>query len=76
MRCSYRLKTNKMLDEEHHTHTVYGIEAWCGETYIHSVKDVFFEKRQAEDFISLCNQSDLYEEHLIDVITDVLNKTD
>ena len=73
MKITYRLRTDKVFDEDGVFHTVYGIEAFAkSNRKVASVADVFFDKQKAEDFIKLCNDHRLSLIHLPDVIEDVL----
>ena len=73
MEIIYRLKTDKVYDEEGFLHTVYGIEALNAENLIvASVADVFFDKAKATEFITLCNALKLSLIHLPEVIEDIL----
>lgn len=71
MKYRYKVSTDEIYDENHHTHTIYGIEVCLGEKTIKSVPDVFFEYEPANDFVHQCNVSDLSPIHLMDIIEDI-----
>ena len=73
MKITYRLRIDKVCDEEGVLHTVYGIEAFARSQHkIASIADVFFDKQEAEAFIKLCNDRKLGLINLPDVIEEVL----
>lgn len=73
MQVIYILRSDVVKDEENNKYTVYGIDALDSfENVIKTVKDIFFNKQKAEDFINLCNQEKLELIHLQDVIEDIL----
>ena len=73
MQIIYTLRTDVVTDEDNCKHTVYGITALDSFGNVSkTVKDIFFNKQKAEDFIELCNQEKLELIHLQDVIEDIL----
>ncbi|MBR2474157.1 MAG: hypothetical protein IKB51_03915 [Clostridia bacterium] len=72
MKCDYRMREDRITDEEGIQHTVYGVEAWSKNELVRSVPDVFFDRALAEHYIGLFNSLDLRLCHLDDVIEDVL----
>lgn len=70
----YKIRSDKIVGEEGEIFTVYGIDAVNINTnHVEvSIPDIFFEKKQAEEFINLCNKEKLMIVHLWDVIEDVL----
>ncbi len=71
MQVTYTLRTDILIDEENHKHTVYGINALDFENVLKSIADIFFDKQKAENFIELCNEEKLELVHLQDVIEDI-----
>lgn len=60
-------------DEDGVEHKTYGISATDSSGNIFAeYRDVFFDKKVAENFVDLCNNSKLELCHLSDVIEDVL----
>lgn len=78
MRCIlYRLRSDKKVDEEEGTgtvYTVYGIEVWEKGRCIQSIEDVFLDLHSAEEFVLLCNQLKLNRVHLMDAVMDALEQ--
>ena len=73
MQVIYTLRTDIVTDEENQRHTVYGIDVLDNfKNVIKTVKDIFFNKQKAENFIKLCNEEKLELVHLQDVIEDIL----
>lgn len=73
MKITYRLRTDKVFDEEGVLHIVYGIEAFSKSRHkVASIADIFLDKQKAADFIKLCNDHKLSLIHLPDVIEDML----
>ena len=73
MRCTYRLRVDKISNGEGHFFTVYGIDAFDADRLIMSVPDVFCDKRKTQDLIARCNEFELEPVHLMDVISDELD---
>ena len=69
----YSLTKGVFTDEEGINHKTYGISAkdFNGNSFA-SYPDIFFNKRNAENFVNLCNGSKLELCHLLDVIEDAL----
>ncbi len=69
----YFLSEDVFTDEEGIIHRVYGISATDsnGNKSV-SYPDIFFDKKEAETFVNLCNESKLPLCHLQDVIEDML----
>ncbi len=65
----YYMRSDTILDDEGVSHTVYGIELPNKNI---SIKNIFINRKEAEDFVKLCNDLDLSYIHLEDVIQDVL----
>lgn len=74
MQCTYKLRTDTIHDEHGTEFTVFGITATdsSGKT-LDSIPDIFFEQRECEKLISLCNSEELDLIHLHDVVDDWLN---
>lgn len=73
MKITYRLRTDKVRNEEGVSHIVYGIEGFARNKHkVVSVADVFFDKQKAENFIKLCSDLKLSLVHLPDVIEYIL----
>ena len=69
----YRLKTDILIDEKKQEHTVFGIAAFSTDgKMLGAVSDIFFDKIQAEHFVSLCNTMHLALIHLPEVAEDQL----
>ena len=68
MTCSYRIREDKIKDEDGILHTVYGIDSWEGDELKASVPDVFFKQKNAEAFIDMCNTLSLSFVQLMDMI--------
>lgn len=67
----YKLRIDKVQDEQRRTHTVYGIDVFeC----IQSAPDIFTDGQRAKQLVSLCNRLQLAPIHLHDVIEDALAK--
>lgn len=72
MKYTYKVRTDVVLDEDNEPHTVYGVDAFYGDTLAKSVADVFFEYNESEEFTSLCNKLKLSFVHFMSVIDDAL----
>ena len=69
----YRTRSDVIFDEDGKKHIVYGIEAMTHQNIvITSVSDIFFNERDAQAFVELCNNKKLSLIHLPDVIEDIL----
>ena len=66
---TYQLRSDTIVDDDGVSHTVYGIDLPSENI---SVKDVFYDRKEAEAFIKTCNRLNLSPLHLHDVIEDVL----
>ncbi|MBQ7821905.1 MAG: hypothetical protein IJ391_06455 [Clostridia bacterium] len=73
MKCTYKIRTDNILDEDNNTHTVYGIEVWQDNILLKAVPDVFVDHDRAKTLVMLCNNEKLDPIHLMDVIEDELN---
>ena len=71
---TYGLRTDAITDEDGRPLSVYGITAFHRTTMQlkQSIPDVFFDRQEAEQFLSLCNSSGLSILHLRDVVEDRL----
>ncbi len=67
----YKLRIDKVRDEQRRAHTVYGIDVF---ERTQSVPDIFTDGQSAERFVNLCNRLQLAPIHLHDVIEDALVK--
>lgn len=65
----YILRSSEVVDEEEHTHTVYGIDV---PTEHISIPDIFTDRATAVKFVNTCNELELSTIHIYDVIEDVL----
>ena len=65
----YVLRTDKVIDEENVTHTVYGVDVPSENI---SIPDIFCDLACAEKFVETCNKLELSPLHLRDVIDDIL----
>lgn len=72
MQYVYKIRTDEILDEARRAHAVYGVDVFCGKVLLKEVPDIFCSKDEAEQFVALCNASELDIEHLIDVIEDAI----
>ena len=74
MTYTYGLRFDIVTDEDGRLIPVYGITAFnCATMQIErSIPDVFFDRQEAEHFVSLCNQNGLSILHLQDVAEDQL----
>ena len=74
MTYTYGLRSDIVTDEDGRPIPVYGITAFnCATVQIEqSIPDVFFDRQEAEDFVSLCNRNGLSILHLQDVTEDQL----
>jgi len=73
MKYRYRIRTDAMYSEDGTRHTTYGIEAVdCYGFTCARVRNVFLNKDKANEFIALCNASDLSLIHLYEVLEDIL----
>ncbi len=75
MRYSYRVREDKIEDEEGILHTVYGIEVLDGAGRLlpaYTLPDLFCRREQAESLCQLCNQLELEPVHLFAVAEDAL----
>ncbi len=69
----YRMRTDKIYDEDGTEFTVYGIEAVENSgTVLRSVPDIFFDIEKAKDFVDLCNSCEISLIHLPDMVDDAL----
>ena len=73
MNVRYILRTDTVTDEDNTQHTVYGITALNenSET-VDTYPDVFFDKKKAENFVTLCNTEKLELLHLADAVENIL----
>lgn len=73
LQVKYILRTDIIKDEGNRSYTVYGITAtdMFGNA-LKTVKNIFLNIKQAEEFIELCNSEKLELVHLQDVVEDVL----
>lgn len=74
MEYTYKLKTDTISDDEGNSVEVYGIV--CSDSssnLIKAVSNVFTNKEEAEQFISLCNKLELSPVHLQDVIDEAVS---
>lgn len=69
---TYRIRTDRIEDEENTLHTVYGIEVLENGKLLKAIPDVFTNSERAENFIALLNSEKLELIHLPDVIEDEL----
>lgn len=73
MQVIYKLRTDTVTDENNRKHTMYGIIALDKfENILKTVKNIFYNKQKAEEFIELCNREKLELIHLQDVIEDMV----
>ena len=69
----YHLRKDSVCDVEGNQYFVYGIDVsnHTGEIIL-SFPDIFFDIQKAEDFVHLCNESDLELIHLPEIIENIL----
>ena len=74
MTYTYGLRFDIVTDEDGRPTPVYGITAFNHATMQieRSIPDVFFDRQEAEHFVSLCNRNGLSILHLQDVTEDQL----
>ena len=70
----YKLNTTTITDEQGHSHTTYGIEAYESGASIPTrvISDIFLDRRAAEMFVNACTVLSLDINQLDDVIADVI----
>ena len=69
----YRLNKTTVADEDGMKYTVYGIDVVNDNGYIlESYSDIFFDRIQAEELVSLCNECGLKLIHLSYVVEDAV----
>lgn len=70
---TYRLRTDKMQDEDGEEYIAYGIEAVDSDGKILEwAPDIFFDRQKAENLVILCIEEKLEVIHLMDVAEDAL----
>ncbi|MBQ7828432.1 MAG: hypothetical protein IJX47_07260 [Clostridia bacterium] len=75
MKYTYRVREDRITDEEGVWHTVYGIEVLTetGEPLSeYAISDLFCSREQAEELASLCTKLELDPIHLTAVAEDAL----
>lgn len=70
------LRTEKMIDDEGHSHVGYGINVMEGKKELFSVSDISAAKQYVEDFINLCNTLGVSEVHITELVEDLIAGTD
>ena len=77
MSATYKIRIDTITDEDGEPIIVYGIQAVEADNNsdftLTSVPDIFFSRKKAEDFISLCNKINLSPSHLTDFIEPILD---
>lgn len=67
------MRTDIEIDEDNREHAIYGITALDSSgNVLKTIKDIFFDKQKAENFVELCNKEKLELIHLQDAAEDVL----
>ena len=72
MKVEYRMREDKVADEDGVLHTVYGFEAWCNGEAIRVIPDVCCTRERAEYYLRLFNELGLSLLHLDDVIEEIV----
>ena len=69
MNITYRIRNDEICDQNGNKYTVFGVDVFDDEEkIIKSVKDIFFDYAQAQDFVRRCNTEKLELIHLDDVV--------
>lgn len=73
MSCNYCLRQDEVYNESGRKYLAYGIDVLDdGGCVLKSVSDVFFNLKEAENFVEICNKKQLDPIHLEDVVMDVI----
>lgn len=76
MKCEYTIIETKEADAYGRPYTGYGIEAWSGSgterKCLHRVPDLFVSRHRCESFVQMCNEEDVADFHLLEVIDNLL----
>ena len=72
MTYTYKMRTDKIFDEDDNLLVVYGIELYEDTAIIKSIPDISFDRDYIEHLVMLCNTEALSPIHLMDIIEDAL----
>lgn len=75
MKYTYRVRADRIQDEEQEQRTVYGIEVLSEKGEVlseYTLQDLFCESDRAQELVTLCNRLELDPVHLFAVAEDAL----
>lgn len=73
MNYTYRIRKDKIFDENNIPYTVYGIEAYdLSGRLLESISDIVFDRNEMEAFINCCNAKEISLLHLLENIEDLI----
>lgn len=73
MQHTFRMRKDRLCDEDGSEWIVYGVEAVDSSgTVLYRCSDIFFDGKTAADFIRQCNEKEVELSHIPDIISDVL----
>ena len=72
MDIEYRMREDKVADEDGVLHTVYGFEVWRNGEAIRVIPDVCCTRERAEYYLGLFNELGLSLWHLDDIIEEIV----
>lgn len=70
----YKLRTDKIKDENGSSYTVYGFDAVFADGTENTVTypDIFFERERAEKLVKLLNESDVDKRQIPEIVNDAV----
>lgn len=71
---TYTLRTDQLIDQQGHRHTVYGIDLIDPDnlSIAQTIPDIFCDLPTAQRFLDLINRLGLSPLHLIDAVSDTI----